>query len=66
MNEPRREAGFWPDKLTSLAGLLKVDALAVVLAMRDGSALTYVQHNLAAPEGWESYSSPCLCPGREW
>ena len=54
MNEPRREAGFWPDKLTSLATLLKVDALAVVLAMRDGTALTYVQHNVAAAPGWEA------------
>src|SRR5438105_5998896 len=53
MNETRREAGFWPEKLASLATLLKADAIAVVLAMRDDAAVTYVQYNVAAPTGWE-------------
>jgi GAF domain-containing protein len=54
MNDARRDSGFWPEKLVALAALLRVDALAVVLVTRDGGALTYVQHNLAAPPGWEA------------
>lgn len=52
MNEPRRD-GYWPKKLASLAALAGADAIAVVLALRDQSVMTYVQHNLAAPAGWE-------------
>ncbi|HYY53864.1 MAG TPA: GAF domain-containing sensor histidine kinase [Candidatus Dormibacteraeota bacterium] len=54
MNESHSRAGLWPDKLTALGTLLKSDAVAVVLAMRDANPLTYVQHNLAAASGWES------------
>ena len=53
MNEPRRDAGLWPDRLASLARLLRVDGIAVVLAMSDG-LITYAHHNLASPAGWES------------
>ena len=55
MNDSATEGGgFWPQKLASLATLVKSDALAVVLTMREGGPLTYVQYNLAAAGGWEA------------
>lgn len=54
MSDPRRDAGFWPARLSSVAALVGADGLAVVLAMRDGSALTYANHNVAGGTGWEA------------
>ncbi len=53
MSDPQQDAGYWPARLSAIASLVGADALAVVLAMRDGSAITYTQHNLAAEPGWE-------------
>src|SRR3989442_6293407 len=54
MNDPRRDAGYWPARLQAIAALVGADGLAVILAVRDGSAITYTQHNLVPAPGWEA------------
>ncbi len=54
MNDPGADAGDWPARLSSVATLVGADALALVIALRDGNASTYTHHNLAASAGWEA------------